>query len=146
MAHQTDKAVADIFFDQFITRYGIPEDIVTDLGGCFVSNLFKHLCNRLRIHHITTTAYRPQGNGANERMHSTLYGILRMLTKNHGKDWRILLPHALYVYRNMHHSAIGTTPFHLSLDTLEGWSPLSIIKILDWSTIISPAYKKCDRR
>jgi transposase InsO family protein len=118
IAHETAETVADIFFNQFICRFRVPAEIVTDLGGCFMSHLFVQLCKQLKINKMTTAAYRPQGNGANERVHQTLYTILRMITKKGGKDWRTKLPHALYVYRNMHHNSINTTPYRALLGYL----------------------------
>lgn len=108
---QTAEKVADVFLRQFISRYGVPEEILSDQGGCFMSMLFTRLCEQLEIRKLHTTAYRPQGNGGNERVHGTLYGILRMLTKNGGKNWKNKLPLALYVYRNTVHSALGMSPF-----------------------------------
>jgi transposase InsO family protein len=115
IAHEDAATIADIFFNQFVCRFGVPAEIITDLGGGFVSGLFTQLCKRLGINKMTTTAYRPQGNGANERVHQTLYTILRMVTNQGGRDWRAKLPHALYVYRNSYHSAIDTTPYRALL-------------------------------
>jgi transposase InsO family protein len=121
ISSQDDKTVSDVFFNQFITRFGVPEEIVTDLGGCFVSKMFTRLCQTMGIKKMTTAAYRPQGNGANERVHHTLYTILRMITRADGKDWRAKLPLALYVYRNMQHSGIGTTPHRALLGYMNRW-------------------------
>jgi ribosomal protein L21E len=38
-----------------------------------------------------------------------------MITSKGGKDWRVKLPHALYVYRNSYHSAIDTTLYRALL-------------------------------
>lgn len=110
IANQTAQKVSEVFFREFVTRYGVPEEIVTDQGGCFMSELFTDLCAQLQIRKLHTAAYRPQGNGGNERMHSTLYGILRMITSVSGRDWKKKLPLALYVYRNTVHKALGMTP------------------------------------
>lgn len=110
MTNESAEKVANLFFRKFVTRYGIPEEIVTDRGSNFMSELFTRLCTQLEIRKLHTTAYRPQGNGGNERMHSTLYSILRMLPKRNG-DWRERLPLALYVYRNTVHKALGMSPF-----------------------------------
>ncbi|MCU0719254.1 MAG: adenylate/guanylate cyclase domain-containing response regulator, partial [Pirellula sp.] len=49
-------------------------------------------------------------NGANERMHGTLYTILRASTSKDGKDWKRQLPMAMFVYRNMIHKSTGLSP------------------------------------
>ena len=104
------ETVADKLVDEFICRYGIPEELLTDRGAQFLSGLFVRLCQQLQIQKLNTTAYHPECNGANERMHSTLYTILRALTENNGRDWRAKLPYALFVYRNMIHKGTGYSP------------------------------------
>jgi transposase InsO family protein len=121
ITNQSERTISEIFFNQFITRYGVPEEIVTDLGGCFISKVFKELCAKMRIWKMTTAAYRPQANGAKERMHHTLYAILRMITRDDGKDWRARLPLGLYVYRNMFHSRIGMTPHQALFGYVNRW-------------------------
>jgi transposase InsO family protein len=109
--HEDAPTIADKFVTEFITRYGIPEEVLTDRGGSFVGKLFSRICAQLRIKKLNTTAYRPQGNGANERMHGTLYTLLRNLTNETGSDWRKKLPYALHAYRTAKHSALGMSPY-----------------------------------
>jgi hypothetical protein len=108
--HQDAQTVADRLVKHFITRYGIPQEIITDRGGCFMGKVFQRICQQLKVKKISTTAYHPQGNGANERVHQTLYGILRNLTENHGIDWEKKLPYALFAYNNSFHRSIQRTP------------------------------------
>jgi len=104
------ETVADKLVEEFICRYGIPEEILTDRGANFMSDLFLELCRQLKIQKLNTTAYHPETNGANERMHGTLYTILRALTIPDGKDWKRQLPMAMFVYRNMAHKSTGLSP------------------------------------
>lgn len=41
------RAVADAFFDNFVSKYGAPVKIVSDNGPWFVSDFFKTLCAKL---------------------------------------------------------------------------------------------------
>jgi len=102
--------IADKLVEEFICRYGIPEEILTDRGANFLSDLFVELCRQLKIQKLNTTAYHPEGNGANERMHGTLYTILRASTNRRGQDWKRQLPIAMFVYRNTVHKSIGISP------------------------------------
>ena len=111
--NEKEETIADTMFYEYITRFGVPEEIISDQGPSFMSQLFTNLCKLLEITKLHTAAYRPQGNGGKERVHSTLYTILRMLSKKFGKDWRERLPLALYVYRNTYtYKAHGLTPHH----------------------------------
>jgi ribosomal protein L21E len=117
--------IANKLMEEFIPRYGISEEIIMDRGGPFISELFTELCRQLRVKKIHTAAYHPQANGANERMHGTLYTILRALTNNKGTDWKRQLPLAMYVYRTAIHKALkmsphqalyGSQPRHINLE------------------------------
>jgi len=104
------ETIADKLVEEFICRYGIPEEILTDRGANFMSDLFLELCRQLKIRKLNTTAYHPETNGANERMHGTLYTILRASTKLEGRDWKRQLPIAMFVYRTTIHKSIGISP------------------------------------
>ena len=58
----TAIAVADILYEQIITRYGVPDTFLTD-GTNFASNLIKCLCRRINIDKKVTTPFRPATNG-----------------------------------------------------------------------------------
>ena len=49
----------------------MPDTLTSDRGAQFTSAIWAILTTRLRIRHITTTAYHPQANGLVERFHST---------------------------------------------------------------------------
>jgi transposase InsO family protein len=119
ISDQTAEVVADAFYKNFILRYGPPEEVITDRGSNFLSRIFIRLCEALQIRKLNTTAYHPQANGANERMHGTLYTILRSLTDKDGRDWKKLLPLALYVYNNTVHKSLGMSPHQ----ALYGYAP-----------------------
>ncbi len=84
----------------------------------------------MRIKKINTTAYRPQGNGANERLHQTLYTLLRNLCTDMGSDWEKKLPFAMYAYRTAHHRIIGMSPYQ----ALFGYAPRQLS--LDYDPIM----------
>ena len=108
--NQMGETAADILFHEYMPRFGLPEEIITDQGGCFMGELFTTLCKQLEVKKIHTAAYRPEANGGNERVHGTLYTILRLLSTKFGKDWKLKLPLALYVYRNTVHKAHSMMP------------------------------------
>ena len=110
IANKDADTCADKMVEEWICRFGIPEQMLSDRGAQFLGDLFKALCRQLRIEKVKTTSYHPQCNGANERMHGTLYTILRALVNKNGKNWRKQLPLALFVYRNAVHKSIGISP------------------------------------
>jgi transposase InsO family protein len=64
----------------WITLFGVPEMITSDLGPQFTSNVWSQFCETLHITHRQSTAYHPELNGAVERLHCRLKDALRART------------------------------------------------------------------
>ena len=62
VSDHTTYTVADKLATEFITRYGIPNQIHTYQGGEFESELFSELCKLWGIKKTRTTPYRPQSD------------------------------------------------------------------------------------
>ena len=45
------------------SRVGIPQEVMSDLGPQFVSDLMKEICRLLSIQQLTSTRYHPMCNG-----------------------------------------------------------------------------------
>lgn len=75
---------ARAFIRHWIARFGVPDNLVSDRGPQFTSNLWNSLNKLLGISSSTTTAYHPQANGMVERFHRQLKSSLkaRLTTPN----------------------------------------------------------------
>lgn len=105
-------SVAEELLKMF-TRVGIPEEILTDQGTNFTSQLLAELYNMLHVRSIRTTPYHPQTDGLVERFNQTLKGMLRKAAKEEGKDWDTLIPYLLFAYREVPQASTGFSPFEL---------------------------------
>ncbi|GFR83290.1 Gag-Pol polyprotein [Elysia marginata] len=98
----TQKAISQRFLwngmKRDIRRFGVPEDIVSDRGRQFTSNLWSGLNKLLGIDTNTTTAYHPQANGMVERLHRQLKAVLKARTT--GPGWFDELPMVLLGIRS----------------------------------------------
>ena len=56
----------------FLARGVVIEEVISDNGPCYKSNLWRETCRDLDIKPRKTRAYRPQTNGKIERFHRTL--------------------------------------------------------------------------
>ena len=109
------------------SRVGIPQEILTDQGSNFTSQLLSEIYRLLHVHPIRTSPYHPQTDGLVERFNKTLKSMLRKASADIGKDWDKLLPYLLFAYREVPHESTGFSPFEL----LYGRSvrgPLDVIK------------------
>ena len=107
--------VADVIVTQFICQFGVPQQILTDLGREFEGKLMTELCQLLRINKISTTPYRPQTDGLVERQNRTLLEMLAKYTSRQYSDWDDHLPFMVMAYNTSIHDSTGCTPFSLSL-------------------------------
>ena len=119
-----NESVLEAMLEVF-SRHGIPEKILTDQGSVFMSRLTKQVCQTLGIGHIRTSPYHPQSDGALERWHASLKGML----KRSGADlkyWDRHLRYLLFAYRDTPHCVTGFSPFDL-LFGREVKGPLGLI-------------------
>ena len=62
---------------QLFSRVGVPEELLTDQGSNFTSQLLKEVNRLLKISSIWTSPYHPQTDGLVERFNQTLKTMLR---------------------------------------------------------------------
>lgn len=67
----TAKTVATVFRKEVLTRWGVPDFLVSDRGTQFVSAIFIEVCESWNVTPKLTTAYHPQTN-MTERVNRTL--------------------------------------------------------------------------
>uniref|UniRef100_A0A1X7T3K8 Integrase catalytic domain-containing protein n=1 Tax=Amphimedon queenslandica TaxID=400682 RepID=A0A1X7T3K8_AMPQE len=108
-------------------RVGVPEEILTDQGSNFTSQLLTEIYQMLRVRPIRTTPYHPQTDGLVERFNGTLKSMLRKVVTKEGKDWDKLIPYLLFAYREVPQASTGFSPFELVYGrTVRG--PLDVIR------------------
>lgn len=79
LKEQTAVSVIKAFTEHYVSTFGIPCQIITDNGGCFISNEFKSFTTTLKIQHTFTSSHHPQTNGLLERVHRTIKNSIRSL-------------------------------------------------------------------
>lgn len=102
------EALVNIF-----CRIGFPQEMLTDRGTQFMSELMKEVNRLLSVKHLNTTAWHPQCNGLVERFNGTLKTILKRLCSECPKQWDRYLPAVLFAYRTSIQESSGFSPFEL---------------------------------
>lgn len=125
----TDK-VAELFVNQILLRHGNLEQIITDSGKCFTSDLIQAVVNKLHTNHKTTSSYYPHANGAVERKNHRFAEMLPMYISSDQRDWIALCnTYALHTKRQ-DKSLQGIQNFFFSTDmnpeSLSTWNLTSI--------------------
>lgn len=108
------ETVAEAFFTNWISRYGVPAIVTTDQGRQFEAALFRSLTNLLGIKRSRTTSYHPQSNGLIEELHRPL----KTAIKCHATErWTEVLPLILLGFRAALKEDLGCTPAELVFGT-----------------------------
>ncbi|XP_063856508.1 uncharacterized protein LOC135098191 [Scylla paramamosain] len=99
--------------NHFFTTFGIPQTIQSDRGTNFTSVLFTEVSKELGIAQTLSSAYHPQSQGALERFHQTLKGLLRKFCHEQESEWDDALPYMLFAIREAPNESTGVSPFEL---------------------------------
>lgn len=96
-----------------IRRYGVPHELISDLGSHFKKEV-EQLCIRYQIqqHKSFFLPNRPQTNGAAEAANKNIGQIPRKMTDTY-RDWPEKFSLALWGYRTSIRTSTGATPYSL---------------------------------
>ena len=112
---------------RIFSRVGIPEEILTDQGPNFMSQLLAEIYAFLRIKPICISPYHPQTDGLVERFNQTLNAMVRKMSISESRNWDKLLPYVLFAYREVPQASTGFSPFEL-LYGREVRGPLDVLR------------------
>ena len=106
----TANTVAQVLEERIFSYFGLPEQLHSDQGAQFESQLLAELCSKWNIRKTHTTPYHPQANGIVERNNRSLGDSLRTLLLNKGVDeWDRVLPQIMRTFRGTPHATTGET-------------------------------------
>ena len=77
-ATKTDDVaiVAKFFYENIISWYGCPKELVSDMGTHFLNKTIEELTIRFLIKYRKTSPYHPHANGQTEKTNGIFCGIL----------------------------------------------------------------------
>ena len=132
--------IAEALVEMF-SKVGVPDEMLTDCGSQFTSEVMKEVVRLLSLQQLTTSVYHPMCNGLIERVHATLKQMLRRMCAERPKDWDRYLPALLFAIREVPQESLGFSPFEL-LYGRNVRSPMVILREL-WSEEIPDEQVSC---
>ncbi|KAK3746423.1 hypothetical protein QZH41_012761 [Actinostola sp. cb2023] len=105
-------SVADALLEVF-SRVGFPNEILSDLGTQFTSDLMREICRLVAVKQLFTTPYNPKCNGLTERINGVIKTMVKRMCQERPKDWDRYLPAVLFAYREVPQASTGFAPFEL---------------------------------
>ena len=104
--------VAEALVEMF-SRVGLPDEMLTDCGSQFTSEIMKEVARLLSLQQLTTLAFHALCNGLVERSHATLKQMLGRMCAERPKDWDRYLPALLFAVREVPQESLGFSLFEL---------------------------------
>ena len=123
---QEARTVAAKLVDEGYCRFSPPEQLHSDQGRQFESDLVKEICSILRIVKSRTTPYHPQSDGLVERFNRTLKHMLSTTVRDHPFDWEDRLRKVCMACNTSIHASTSYTPFYLMFGR-EARLPIDIV-------------------
>jgi transposase InsO family protein len=125
---------------EWMARYGIVRNWVSDQGTHFLNKVVEKLSARLEAEHHFTAAYAPWSNGQVERMNRELRELLSVMRLEEGipeEEWPTLLPLVEYTINNTPTERLaGCAPVTVHIGR-EPTSPLDVVLRSDARTLAS---------
>ena len=116
LANIRDTDVKKLVWKNIVTRFRVPNSLVSNNGLQFDSKTFRAFCSDLGIKNKYSTPAYPQSNGQAEAVNKTiLNGLRRRLDGAKGR-WVEELPNVLWAYRMTPRRSTGETPFSLTYE------------------------------
>ena len=116
-SRNADAQAVATALEQWFSRFGLVNMLVTDQGTHFKNQYIRMLENKWSMKHHFTTAYCPWANGTVEVVNRTLKTVLRVLLremKRSSAEWTDLLPLVQFVLNQTR------------LDSLDGLAPVQV--------------------
>jgi hypothetical protein len=107
------ESVARTFVENFILRYGVPKEIITDQGTEFINSIMTEICRLLGIQKLQSTAYHHESLGSLENSHKHLGAYLRIQCENNKGNWSSWIPYWCFSYNTSVHTHTKYTPYEL---------------------------------
>ena len=108
----TSESVGKVILENWVFRFGLPENIHSDNGTCFVAKAWLDCLEQLGISATQTPPYTPQSNRV-ERHHQTLLQTIRTNIAHSAGQWCQKLEVCTFAHNIRVNKLTGLSPFYV---------------------------------
>ncbi|EYB83074.1 hypothetical protein Y032_0343g3053 [Ancylostoma ceylanicum] len=112
--NQTTKIVVKALLDDVISKHGIPNEIVSDRGSNYTSEIFAQINKILGISNLLTTSYNHKANGQVERLVKVITDSLNAYCSDAQDLWSDFLQPIVFAYNTSINDTTGYSPFFVA--------------------------------
>ncbi|RWS24158.1 pol polyprotein-like protein [Leptotrombidium deliense] len=109
----TAADIAKFILHNVILKFSVFDELITDNGLQFRSELLHELNVLIGAKHNFTTVYNPSSNGLVERTNKQLIQLIKTYIEKDVSKWDEVLPYITYVFNTFFHSSTKFSPFYL---------------------------------
>ena len=114
LANIRDVDAKKFLWKNIVTRFGVPNTLISDNGLQFDSKSFRRYYGELEITNRYSTPTYPQGNGQVEVVNKVIVNKLKKRLDDTKGRWVEELLHVLWTYQTTHWRSTGETPILMS--------------------------------
>ncbi len=109
----TAECTAKILVDEWICRYSVPENILSDLGTNYQSSLIEQVYEYLDIKQKRTTPLHPRCDGQSEIVVKKVKQMSKFYVDKDQTNWDLHLKKLSFAYNTSVQSTTKQTPFEM---------------------------------
>ena len=114
LASIRDADAKKFIWRNIVTRFGVPQTLISDNGLQFNNKAFRRYYCELGITNRYSTSVYPQRNGQAEAVNKVIINGLKKRLDDANGRWVEELPHVLWTYRTTPQRSIRETPFAMT--------------------------------
>lgn len=108
------QKITSILKNEIFTRFGVPQELVSDRGPQFTSHEMEKFCHTWGVIQKFTTSYHPQAN-LTERSNRTIKTMIASFVGEHHSNWDQWIQEFRFAINAAQHETTGRSPAELTL-------------------------------
>ncbi|CDH61371.1 retrotransposon ty3-gypsy subclass [Lichtheimia corymbifera JMRC:FSU:9682] len=107
------ESIAKFIYEEIVLQFGCMNEILTDRGSNFMSNVLAHYLGRLKVKHKLTSAFHPRTNAKAERTNGIIKQMIRKYAHGDIYRWDEFIQQVVFSCRMRKHRTTGYSPYYL---------------------------------